>query len=128
MHSIQVGFWHVHSRWISQQLFICLSPLPDAACPKFRIQRYVSETTSLNPQSYDITADLATKSYAGEPIFDMYAEYFRTAAFLDQPISFAFSGMGVPNCHARHATQREFMPSAIPIIKSMIVPDMRCPG
>ncbi|WIA14465.1 hypothetical protein OEZ85_002990 [Tetradesmus obliquus] len=36
--------------------------------------------------------ELATKSYAGEPVFDMYAEYFGTAAFLDQPVSFAFAG------------------------------------
>jgi hypothetical protein len=37
-------------------------------------------------------AELATKSYAGEPVFDMYVDYFGTAAFLDQPVSFAFAG------------------------------------
>ncbi|KAF8063723.1 Subtilisin BL [Scenedesmus sp. PABB004] len=36
--------------------------------------------------------ELATKSYAGEPVFDLYAEHFGTAAFLDQPVSFAFAG------------------------------------
>eukprot|EP00879_Flechtneria_rotunda_P022938 GHRR01024245.1.p1 GENE.GHRR01024245.1~~GHRR01024245.1.p1 ORF type:complete len:314 (-),score=74.29 GHRR01024245.1:228-1169(-) len=36
--------------------------------------------------------ELATKSYAGEPVFDMYTEYYNTPAFLDQPISFAFAG------------------------------------
>lgn len=39
-----------------------------------------------------LPAELATKSYAGEPVFDLYTQYFRTAAFLDQPISFAFAG------------------------------------
>jgi hypothetical protein len=42
--------------------------------------------------SISLPAELATKSYAGEPVFDMYAEYFGTAAFLDQPVSFAFAG------------------------------------
>lgn len=36
--------------------------------------------------------ELATKSYAGEPIFDLYADYFGSAAFMDQPVSFAFAG------------------------------------
>jgi len=41
-------------------------------------------------------AELATKSYAGEPVFDLYARHFKTAAFLDQPISFAFAGKPIP--------------------------------
>lgn len=40
--------------------------------------------------------ELATKSYAGEPVFDMFAKHFKTAAFLDQPISFAFAGETTP--------------------------------
>jgi hypothetical protein len=42
--------------------------------------------------SVALPVELATKSYAGEPVFDLYAEYFGTAAFLDQPVSFAFAG------------------------------------
>ncbi|KAF6261950.1 Low iron-inducible periplasmic protein-domain-containing protein [Scenedesmus sp. NREL 46B-D3] len=36
--------------------------------------------------------ELATASYAGEPTFDLYADYFNTSAFLDQPVNKAFRG------------------------------------
>jgi hypothetical protein len=36
--------------------------------------------------------EIATKSYAGEPVFDQFAKHFKTANFMDQPISFAFAG------------------------------------
>jgi hypothetical protein len=39
-----------------------------------------------------LCVDLATTSYAPEPIFTMYAEYFNTSSFLDQPVSQAFAG------------------------------------
>eukprot|EP00775_Hariotina_reticulata_P009084 gene9084-9254_t len=37
--------------------------------------------------------ELASTSYAPEPIFSMYAAYFNTSAFLDEPISKAFAGV-----------------------------------
>ncbi len=35
---------------------------------------------------------LATTPYVGEPVYDMYADYFGSPAFLDQPVSRAFAG------------------------------------
>lgn len=46
-------------------------------------------------------AEIATSTYEGEPVWELYAEYFGSENFMDQPVSQAFAGeSSVFNCLA----------------------------
>lgn len=44
-----------------------------------------------------VAAEIATKPYTGEPVWELYAKHFGTPAFMDQPVSLAFAGESVLN-------------------------------